>query len=288
MINMNKKHRNEIAEEKFSNDPEENLRIENEILKLQMQAESNAVFNSLADIPPEIENQFLHHVKQFEDAWRNVKTIKVYDLLHRPSFVNEAELTDAELPTHLKRIKTIMEDNHICLHIEGRYDSRTIYKFITEELFDHETDDIQLPGMTKNFCYEEFHPNHRLEIEHRAMEFLQDWFEQKFNEHSWELHPTFILPDGRMFSKAKVLSKFRKLFDSYPIFRDCEYVVAETSYEWNDEESTGMGHAEGAVRYEAVTESGEAVTFEGPFKLYMTTEGSWWTIIYFVFPGFVW
>jgi predicted Ser/Thr protein kinase len=38
--------------EKFSDDPEENLRIENEILKLKMQAESGAYFGGNAkDLP---------------------------------------------------------------------------------------------------------------------------------------------------------------------------------------------------------------------------------------------
>jgi len=41
-----------------------------------------------------------------------------------------------------------------------KYAPSVIYKFITEELFDHEMDDIMLPGFVHHFIYEEFHPNH--------------------------------------------------------------------------------------------------------------------------------
>ena len=69
-----------------------------------------------------------------------------------------------------------MNLNNICLHVEGSYDPRTIYQFITEELFDYETDDMQFPGLTQNFTYEEFHPNHQLDIQRRTMDFFENWF----------------------------------------------------------------------------------------------------------------
>lgn len=46
--------------------------------------------------------------------------------------------------------------------------------------------------------------------------------------------------------------------------------------------------AEGAVKYDAVLTTGETVHLEGPFKLYLSNEDGWWSIFYFVFPGFDW
>jgi hypothetical protein len=36
----------------------------------------------------------------------------------------------------------------------------------------------------------------------------------------------------------------------------------------------------------AMLENGEFVPIGGPFKLYMTLEGGWWSIFHIVFPGF--
>lgn len=46
-------------EEKFSYDPEENLCMQNDFLKMKMMAESGAWFGGEGGLPPDIENQFL-------------------------------------------------------------------------------------------------------------------------------------------------------------------------------------------------------------------------------------
>ena len=51
----------------FTNDPEEDLRMENELLKLKMQAERGGVFVGGEDIPPEIENDWLQNILRFEE-----------------------------------------------------------------------------------------------------------------------------------------------------------------------------------------------------------------------------
>lgn len=278
----------EFPEEKFSEDPYENLHIENEILKLKMQAESNAIIVTDSEMPPDLEAMFLQNVQQFEEAFRNVKPIKVYDYIQRPEYRPEFDMSDEEIVVELERLTDVMKQNNVCLHIEGKYLPRTVYKFITEELFDYETDDMQLPGMTQNFTYEEFHPNHELDIQRRAMDFFEDWFERKFSAYSWELADVFILPDGRPVKKEDVLEKFQKVFDCYTVFTNVQFAFGNTSFQIDDEMGTGLGHAEGRVKYNAVMENGEVIVIEGPFKLYMSCEYNWWNIFYFVMPGFVW
>jgi len=53
-----------------------------------------------------------------------------------------------------------------------------------------------------------------------------------------------------------------------------------------DQDLEGLGHAEGIVKYDAILESGERKSFEGPFKLYMSLHYEWWSIFYFVMEGF--
>ena len=68
------------AEENFNDDPEQNLRIENEILKLKMQAERGALFGgNMQDLPPEMEAEFLKNVQQFEDSFDIAREITIYE-----------------------------------------------------------------------------------------------------------------------------------------------------------------------------------------------------------------
>src|SRR5215204_433490 len=275
-------------EEMFSEDPDENLHIENEILKLKMQAESNAFIVTENDIPPDIEHMFLKNVQAWEEAYKNVRQIKVYDYIQRPDYKPSFTLNDEEIKQELERLTEVMKVNNVCLHVDGQYDPRVIYQFVTEELFDYETDGMQLPGLTQNFTYEEFHPNHELDIQRRAMDFFENWFERKFNDYSWELSDVMILPDARTLTKEEVLIKIQKVFDSYILFSNVQFAFGGTPFQFDDANGTGLGHSEGMVKYSARMENGEVVLIEGPFKLYMSYECNWWNIFYFVFPGFVW
>lgn len=276
-------------EEKFSDDPRENLHIENQLLKLKLQAESGAYFgNEDSDLPPEIENDFLKQVQAFEEAWQHVKQVKVYERLNHPDFKKEDLLSDTEIEEELKKMHELLEEHNMHLDTLADYEPRVIYRFITEELFQHETDDLQLPGWTTNFIYEEFHPNHKMDIKNRAIEFFDGWFQMKLGEYSWELSEDFVLPNGIVLSKQEVISKLKLVFESFACFDHWDYEIEDISFQWDDNQSKGLGHAEGQVEYEAVMENGEIVNLKGPFKFYMANEEGWWNIFYFIFPGFNW
>ncbi len=97
------KNKDELPDEPFSDDPEENLRMENELLRLKMKAELGAEpFNVSDDIDPEIENQFLKNVLAFEHNFAITKPAKVYDLIGRPEFKKSAELDNAMIDEALE------------------------------------------------------------------------------------------------------------------------------------------------------------------------------------------
>jgi len=268
----------------LSDDPEENLRMENEILRLKLKAELGAESHSMSNIPSEIENIFLKNVLNFEHAAAGAKQIKVYDLLKRPDFKPADEMNDKDLEFALKKITALMIKKNIAVDFSGTYDSRTKYKFITEELFEHETNDFLIPGMFMHFDYEEFHPNHKLDIEHRAIGFLSQWFDRSLDNLSWELSDSFVLPDRKILSRDQVAEKLKNTFDCYIAFTDYKYVIDDIHFEL--QKDFGMGHAEGKVKYTAVLENNEKIVLAGPFKLYLSFEHGWWAIVYFVFPGF--
>ena len=283
LINMNNNN-DDISNQPLSDDPEENLRMENELLRLKLQAELGGQSHSSGNLPPEIENEFLKNIFAFEQSYANAKRVKIYDLVGKPEFKKAEDLDDDSIEEALSVVTGLLSAKNIEVYFGEGYDTRTKYHFITEELFEHEADDFMVPGMTMNFDYEEFHPNHKKDIENRALEFLTEWFKQGFGENSWELANDFILPDRRILSKADIIAQLKNIFNNYRTFTNEDYIINEIKFELMD--YTGLGHAEGVVKYDAVLENGETVVLKGPFKLYLSYENGWWSIFHIVFPGF--
>jgi hypothetical protein len=268
----------------LSDDFEENLRMENELLRLKLKAELSGESHSSGKADPLIENEFLKHVLAFEHNYANSKRVKVFDRLGRPEFKQADELDDEQIGLELERVLNSLAQKSININFSGTYSDRIKYAFIVDELFEQETDDFMMEGMTTNFDYEEFHPNHALDIENRAKEFLKGWFEKNLDECNWCFENTFILPDRTLLSKKIVLDKIKTIFDLYGPFIDCDYKITDIGFQLN--EQGGIGHAEGLVKYKAALENNEQADIRGPFKLYMSSTYGWWSIFHIVFPGF--
>ncbi|MEJ7588255.1 MAG: hypothetical protein WKI04_11905 [Ferruginibacter sp.] len=175
--------------ENFSDDLQENLRIENEFLKIKLKAQYGDAFQmeNSEEMPPEIENQFLKSMMAFEDDYANTEYSTVYERIGKPSFKALNEMSAAEVSTALRGFTTLFEKNEIEFHItDGPYPDELIYQFITEELFAVQVEKIPVAGMSSNFIYEEFHPNHKADITKRTHTFLKNWFEKKFTEYKNE------------------------------------------------------------------------------------------------------
>jgi hypothetical protein len=277
------------SEEKFSNDPLENLRIENEILRMKVKAELGGAYEGSENLPPEIENEFLKNILAFEHQYANTKMIRIADLLGNPVFKKAAELDNDAVSKELQYAEELLEQKNIVVEFVKPRDDRFKYQFITEELFEHETDDLQIEGMTKHFAYEEFHPDHEAEITERSLEFLSDWFERKIDMTNDYLDEQFIQPDGKMFTKEELIEKLDRVFAAYTAFDECQYALGEIKYDLNestDGKNEGMGFAEGAVKYIAVLENGEQKQIEGSFKFYFSRAYSNWRLFFFYLTGF--
>lgn len=273
----------------FNNEPEENLRIENEILKLKMMAERGAMFGgSMEEIPPEIEAQFLKNVEAFENSWDNAKLVSVYEYIGEPAYKKAHELDPHNTKAELLSLLELMSSKNVVLDVLEEYEPSVIYQFITEELFLAEISDISLPGYTYHFIYEEFHPNHEADIGNLAQQFIDHWFEKSFDEHCSELADELVTPEGKSYAKQQVISKLRNCLECYNAFSNIKSKSSSIHFDWDEAEEKGLGHAEGAFKYVAEIENGQIINIEGPFKLYMANEYGLWKIFYFVFPGFQW
>jgi hypothetical protein len=270
--------------------PSFDLPVENELLMLKLRAEFGAeCITGGENIPPAVVNEFLKSVYAFEQKFREPRrVIKIYDKIGRPEFKKANELAEKQLSRELKRLQKQMHQHQLELDILGEYPDRVIYSFITEEFFEHEMEDLSMVGYIHHFCYEDFHPNHEMDIRSRAIEFITHWFDGKVDEYCWELADPFIHPDTREFSKELVLKKIKNVFEAYKNFQNCEYAIRELSYEWDDKKENGRAFVGGFVKYDAITETREVVHTEGQFQFYLSCNNGWWSIFYFVFPGFNW
>ncbi len=279
-------------EEKFSDDPTENMKIENEFLKIKMKAQYGDGFFMVEgdnSLPPEIENQFLKQMMSFEENFEKAEFISLYEKIGSPQFKKLDDLKPDEITGEITRLTTAMEEHGIMLNInDGPYPDEVIYKFITEELFEQEVEkESLLSGGFWHFSYEEFYPNNKIEIEKNTHEFLQHWFTKDFDEYCTELAYHFITADGKALDRTTFFKKVNMFFDSFVAFKNDGYNIDDIKFELHENDE-GMGHAEGTLKYDAELENGEIIHYEGPFKLYMQREEKYWSVMYFVMPGFVW
>ena len=269
-----------------NNKRDEELRIENEIMKLKLTAQYGDQFqmHSFEEMPAEMENQFLKRIIAFEEQAAMAEVNTVYEKLGKPSFKLLKDIPATEIKTELQRLMDLMEAKNILLHFtDGPYEDEIIYKFITEEFFNKDA------GMFNNFIYEEYHPNHKADITKNTHRFIMQWFKRSFNEFSYELGFEFTLPTGEVLSRDEMISRINAYYEAYPTFKSDAYNIDDVQYELHDgagEDVTGFGFCEGAIKYEAIMENGELVNFEGPYKFYMSYSGMSWSIFYFVMPGF--
>jgi hypothetical protein len=275
--------------EKFSDDPKENLRIENEILRIKVKTELGGDYESDENLPPELENEFLKNILAFEHRYAKIKMVKIADLLGNPVVEKAAKMNDAAVIKAYNDLEELLAQKNIVVEFTMPRDERFKYRFITEELFDHETDDMEVEGMTKYFNYEEFHPDHKAEITEYAIKFLSDWFVRKTDAAKWYMDDQFIQPDGKIFTKEEMIASFKKVFAAYIGFENCGYTMDDVHYDLNTNTGAvneGMGFAEGMVKYTVVLENGEKKPVEGPFKFYFSRIYSRWRIFFFYLTGF--
>lgn len=264
---------------------EEGLNIENELLKLKMRAELGASFSEISNLPPGIENAFLKNVLNFEQEWAKSKRITIYEKLSKPVFPAEEKLKDDEITEALLKLEQLFSEHNIQVYYSGDYSERIKYKFLTEELFNEEIEDMKLSDMIMHFDYEEFHPNHKNDITLKAEKFISNWFDKNLTEEDWDLADTFIHPEGKTMSKKEVVDQIHSIFNLTGDFKEGKYKILDVDFDLMDDQS-GMGYVEGLVGYKAILSTGDEEVITGPFKIYFSMEHGWWQIMHIVLPGF--
>lgn len=261
---------------------EDELRATNAVLKLKLELEHDMKMDDTTELSPEIENQWLQNIYDFETLSKNSSPIKVYDLIGRPPFVPLNELPENDIERALMELELMLQAKGIVLDCCCKYDASIIYRFITEELFDHETQDIAMQGMIHHFCYEEFHPNHDYDIRRLVTDFVVSIIERKWNEQfdNQALAETISFNDHEYNSKgiSEIITMFQETHSSCSLENfTIEEVKADVEKE-NGTVKANLIYLISSLHEKPITISGECY-----FKIAM--QNDYWSISQFKLPG---
>lgn len=173
--------------------PDELLRADNQVKMLKLELEYNRQLEPFSeDVSPEFVSDFLDSLVAQEEMQKDSRLLSVYEILGKPPFTPEIILTDSEVMPALNTLLQQMSKRGITLEILAPedYTSRTIYHFVTTELFAYKTpfsgDSIE------KFVYEEFYPNYRYDIVKQSNAFLKGLAEGKFEPLNRSLADQFL------------------------------------------------------------------------------------------------
>lgn len=114
------------------------------------------------DLPAEAENEFLNYIMAYEKQAAERKMIRVFDRIERPDhFKPVNKITDNDIDAAWDELDNYLNKYNIDLAVcSPNINNRELYRFATEELFEHEMNDIFIPGGMTCFTYDEFYPDH--------------------------------------------------------------------------------------------------------------------------------
>lgn len=123
-------------------------------------------FSGNSEAPPEVMFDFLKYIEQYEESYKKAESKKIREILGNPKFRIFEEIEPGTLENEIEFVLGKYAEKNFNVDIIEKDDVKPedFYKFLTEELMEHETDFINIPGMNTNFIFEEFHPNMKLNI----------------------------------------------------------------------------------------------------------------------------
>lgn len=267
-----------MAKRKKKTKSPEEIATENELLKLKMMAEFGGNFTSIDEVPPEIEQQFLKQIISFHKKHEQSKMITVYNYIGRPAYNHANDLNDKEVIRDLNKLLKLMSRKGVMLSVLSETPKREVYRFVTEELFKIEVEDIKLKGWVNQFIYEEFHPNVEYDVRSAVYYCLQSifnkghtFFEDYFSD---DLKDSIGLSTDTDELKEKIETFWAK-FNNTKLE---QYDVASSTID----KEAGVANVVCNVSYKTQTEKGkrfkkETITIE--FNLTRSKHmESWWDI----------
>ncbi|MCB0126194.1 MAG: hypothetical protein KDE58_28245 [Caldilineaceae bacterium] len=168
---------NEPSEGGSESKQEKIQRILNEKKRRELAERYGAAFGEAdPSLPVDVEAEWLDYVEEFERQFEDAARITVREYLGYPIVVSLATIAPQHLEAELNQLLEFMYLHGVAVHFLSDVEDHEAYRFIVEELFEEEIDDIRIPGMMTNFIYEEFHPNDEYDAKIWAQDFLFSLF----------------------------------------------------------------------------------------------------------------
>jgi hypothetical protein len=261
---------------------EDELKAENELLRLKLEMEHGMLDFDTGQLKPEIENQWLNYIYDYEQVYKDAKQVKVIEYIGNPTFKKINELAPEEISAELDRLCDLMVAGGVRFTATCDYDDELIYRFITEELFEEEMADIRLDGTLQCFNYEEFHPNHDYDLRRYSDDFLRWIFEKTWtDDHAkYEMIDTISFQgkdyDGPAISQ--IIFAFQEEIRSFEVEEKNYKEVAFDLLEYT-------GHVVIQLSYVRNWNNGNSDKLKGDCHLYFKSEYGGWSLSGFGLPG---
>jgi len=106
-----------------------------------------------SELPPEVENEWLDYILEFERQFEEAKSITVRERIDNPPVQPLSELPLYAIGEAVTALLELLAAHGIAVDFLGEVDDLEAYRYLSEELLDQETDDIRIAGMMTHFTY---------------------------------------------------------------------------------------------------------------------------------------
>ncbi|GIK42699.1 MAG: hypothetical protein BroJett011_65320 [Chloroflexota bacterium] len=104
-------------------------------------------------LSPEVENEWLDYVLEFERQFEQAKPITVRERIGNPPLQPLSDLPLEAVSEAVTVLLDLLAAHGIAVDFLGDVDELEAYRYLTEELLDEEMDDIRIEGMMTHFTY---------------------------------------------------------------------------------------------------------------------------------------
>ena len=267
-----------MEKENISWSDEEELRAENDFLKMKLMLENGAEFHGSPGslMPPEIENRFLRNIAAFEEHWAQQKMITVFEKIGAPKHFEPVNLiSEDEIEDRWRNLWEYLHEKGIHVeHCSPRVTARELYRFTTEELFQQEIEDIAVPGLMRGFIYDEFHPDPSFDL-CILVENLLFWniFQKgETRQHSLFKHPRLVINEQPPIAGDLFIKRIEDFKDHFVELNLKNYRVFRSEIIGDNAELEGNYSAEGLT-------TSDLKIFEGNFLVKLEKMGEEWVLV---------
>jgi len=240
--------------------------------------------------PPEIEEQWLNYIDQFEQQFEHAKAITVREFIGNPSVMPLSEIPPEKLDEELERLVELMLEHEVILDFLAPTPLEEKYRFITEEFLDEEISDMRIRGMHHRYIYEEFHPNDEMDVRDATDHVLSFFLDKDPDMYLHYLDKTeFRNEYGEPMTREQLMERINRFYEGVLVFLnksienirctvDGDTATAEADVEWNGLVDDSTRRAADGIK--EISHSGVAT-----LRLKRSEYGGW-DVTQFSLPGF--